>query len=83
MQETNKTSAIKLFSGSQNGYTSKALHDTCQNYDETLTLIHTNYDTIIGFYCPDKFELTTGKKNSFGWPDFKDIENGKPFLFYF
>ena len=40
-------------------------------------------DSVIGFYCPEKWEDTSTKKNSYGWPDMKDIESGKPFLFYY
>ena len=38
---------------------------------------------MIGFYCPEKWENTAGKKNSLGDSDMKDIMSGKPFLFYF
>ena len=38
---------------------------------------------MIGFYCPEKWENTTGKKCSEGHSDLKDVLNGKPFLFYF
>ena len=37
---------------------------------------------MIGGYNPDQWEDTTGKKNSEGWPDYKDITSGLPFLFY-
>jgi hypothetical protein len=31
---------------------------------------------------PDQWEDTTGKKDSDGWSDWKDITSGLPFLFY-
>ena len=38
---------------------------------------------MIGGYCPDQWEDTTGKKNSNGILGWKDIVSGSPFLFYF
>ncbi len=44
--------------------------------------MQTEQDSIIGGYCPDQWEDTTGKKDSLGNSDFKDITSGSPFLFY-
>ena len=49
---------------------------------ETITLVKTNINTVIGFYCPDKWEDTSGKKDSKGSSGWKDIKLGAPFLFY-
>ena len=43
----------------------------------------TDLNSIFGFYCPDKWVDTTGKKDMYGCLNFKDIVFGKPFLFYF
>ncbi len=44
--------------------------------------MQTNFNSVIGGYCPDQWEDTTGKKNSNGYYGWKDIVSGKPFLFY-
>ncbi len=46
-------------------------------------LVQTDQNSVIGGYCPDQWEDTTGMKCSKGWTDHKDIVSGKPFLFYF
>ena len=43
--------------------------------------MQTDKNSVIGGYCPDLWEDTTGKKSSNGWSG-KDIVSGKPFLFY-
>ena len=45
-------------------------------------MVKTDLDSVIGFYCPDRWEDTTGKKNAEGIEDSKDIVSGLPFLFY-
>ncbi len=44
--------------------------------------MQTDLNSVIGGYCPDQWEDTTGKKNSGGFSDWKDIVSGSPFLFY-
>ncbi len=44
--------------------------------------MQTNFNSVIGGYCPDQWEDTTDKKNSFGGSDWKFIVFGEPFLFY-
>ena len=44
--------------------------------------MQTDKNLVIGGYCPDQWEDTTGMKNS-GSKNSKDITSGKPFLFYF
>ncbi len=45
-------------------------------------LIKTDKNSVIGGYCPDQWEDTTGMKSSKGSYDCKDITSGLPFLFY-
>ncbi len=51
-------------------------------YKETIVLVKTDKDSVIGGYMPDQWENTTGKENSDGNPDCKDIVPGSPYLFY-
>ena len=53
------------------------------NHKETITLIQTDINSVIGCYCPDVWEKTTGHKSSMGLSSLKEIANGMPFLFYF
>jgi hypothetical protein len=46
-----------------------------------MTLVKTSDEKVIGFYCPDKWENTTGLKSTFNLKS-KDITSGSPFLFY-
>ena len=46
-------------------------------------MLNTNFNSVIGFYCPEKWKDTTHKKDSLGDEGWKDIKKGKPFLFYF
>jgi len=41
-----------------------------------------NLNSVIGVYCPDKWVDTTGKKDTYGYLNFKDIIFSKPLLFY-
>ena len=45
-------------------------------------LVQTDKNSVIGGYCPDQWEDTTGKRRSNGNSGYKDIVSGKPFLFY-
>ena len=71
-----------LYKASQHGLSKEVLWQKCIGYKETIFLVKTDKDSVIGGYCPDQWEDTTGKKNSYGWADYKDIVSGKPFLFY-
>ncbi len=44
--------------------------------------MQTDFNSVIGGYCPDQWEDTTGKKSSEGGYNCKNIVSGKPFLFY-
>ncbi len=45
-------------------------------------LVQTDFNSVIGGYCPDQLEDTKGKKSSRGDSNSKDITSGFPFLFY-
>ena len=44
---------------SRDGLDSQILWDKCKNHDESITLIKTDYDTVIGGYNPHKWEDTS------------------------
>ncbi len=44
--------------------------------------MQTDQNSVIGGYCPDQWEDTTGKKCSNSFSNHKDIVSGSPFLFY-
>ncbi len=46
-------------------------------------MVKTYLHSVIGCYCPGKWENTTGKISTIDLVDYKDIVEGKPFLFYF
>jgi len=54
----------------------------CLSYKETITFVKTDLNSIIGFYCPDRWEDTGSKKDSNLSSSKRDIVSGKPFLFY-
>ena len=71
-----------IYKASQDGLSSEVLWQKCLGYKETIVLVKTDKDSVIGGYCPDQWEDTTDKKNSYGSKGYKDIVSGKPFLFY-
>ena len=71
-----------LYKASRDGLSKEILWDKCQNHNETITLVKTDLNTVIGFYCPDKWVDTTGKIDTYGAVNFKGIFGGKPFIFY-
>ena len=72
-----------LYKASRDGFSSEVLWEKCLGQKETIVLVQTNYNSVIGGYCPDQLEDTTGMKCSRCELDCKDIVSGKPFLFYF
>ena len=50
-----------LYKMSEDELNSAVLWDNCKNYNQTITFLKTDIDSIIGFYCPDKFEETKFK----------------------
>jgi len=72
-----------LYLASRDGLFSEVLWEKCLNQNETITLVQTDLNSVIGGYMPDRWENTTGMTCSgrVGWC--KDITSGLPFLFYF
>jgi hypothetical protein len=75
--------AILLYKSSRDGSSSEVFWKKCLGQKETIVLVKTNLNSVIGGYCPDQWEDTTHKKNSEGELGWKDVDSGKPFLFYF
>ena len=71
-----------VYKASQHGFSSEVLWQKCIGYKETIVLVQTNFNSVIGGYCPDQWEDTTDMKDSDGDSGYKDIVSGKPFLFY-
>ncbi len=71
-----------IYKASQNGFSSEVLWQKCLGYKETIVLVKTDKDSVIGGYMPEQWEDTTDKKCSDGRKVRKDIVSGKPFLFY-
>ncbi len=71
-----------LYKASRDGFSSEIFWEKCLGQKETIALVQTDLNSVIGGYCPDQWEDTTGKKNSVGDSDYKDILSGSPFLFY-
>ena len=71
-----------IYKASQHGFSSEALWQKCLGYKETIALVKTNKNSVIGGYMPDQWEDITDKKTSDGYSGWKDIVSGKPFLFY-
>ena len=72
-----------LYKASRDGSNSKAFWKKCLGQKETIVLVKTDLNSVIGCYCPDQWEDTTFKENSEGELGWKDVVSGKPFLFYF
>ena len=71
-----------LYKASRDGFSSEVLWEKCLGQNETITLVQTNFNTVIGGYNPDQWEDTTDKESSDGEIECKDITSGSPFLFY-
>ena len=72
-----------LYKASRDGSSSKVFWKKCLGQKETIVLVKTDLNSVIGGYCPDQWEDTTFKENSEGELGWKDVVSGKPFLFYF
>jgi hypothetical protein len=70
------------YKASSDGFTQKIFWEKCLGQKETIVLVQTDKNSVIGGYCPDQWEDTTGKKTSYGSLGWKNIVLGKPFLFY-
>jgi hypothetical protein len=71
-----------LYKASRDGYNSSVLWEKCLDQNETITLVQTDLNSVIGAYNPDQLKDTTGMIGSGGFINFKDITSGFPFLFY-
>ena len=61
-----KEEAVLLYKGTRDGFKSETLWKKCFDQKDTITLVHTDLNTVIGFYCPQKWEDTTSFKNFYG-----------------
>ena len=77
-----KGTAKLLYKASRDGYNSSVLWEKCLDQNETITLVQTDLNSVIGGYMPEQWEDTTGQKNEFSFSDWKEITSGFPFLFY-
>ncbi len=71
-----------VYKASQHGLSKEVLWQKCLGYKETIVLVKTDQNSVIGGYMPDQWKDTTGMECSNGVSDWKDIVSGKPFLFY-
>ena len=55
--------AVLLYRASKDGLKKETLWTKCQSHKETMTLVKTDYNSVIGFYCPEKWEDTESKKD--------------------
>ena len=72
-----------LYKASRDGSSSKVFWKKCLGQKETIVLVKTDLNSVIGGYCPDQWEDTTHKKVSLSVIGWKNVVSGKPFLFYF
>ncbi len=70
------------YKASRDGLSQKVLWEKCVGQKETIVLVQTDKNSVIGGYMSDQWEDTTGMKDSYGNSDYKDITSGSPFLFY-
>ena len=47
-----------------------------------MILVHTDMNTVIGCYCPNRWQDTMQKKSSDGCLGYSNIEGMNPFFFY-
>ncbi len=81
IKKMNKEAKL-VYKASQHGFSKEVLWQKCLGYKETIVLVKTNKNSVIGGYCPDQWEDTTDMEDSDGGSGYKDIVSGKPFLFY-
>ncbi len=81
IKKMNKKAKL-VYKASQHGFRSEVLWQKCIGYKETIVLVQTDKNSVIGGYMPDQWKDTTDKKCSDGSEGWKDIVSGKPFLFY-
>ncbi len=54
--------AILLYKASRDGFSSEVLWEKCVSHEETIVLVQTDKNSVIGGYCPDQWEDTTEKR---------------------
>jgi hypothetical protein len=62
-----------LYRASENGFSVSKFHEKCNGHKNTLTLVYTEFDKIIGGYTPLPWITGTG--------EWYEDEEGKSFLF--
>ncbi len=55
------------FKASRDGRSSEVLWEKCLGQKETIVLVQTDQNLVIGGYCPNQLEDTTGMKTSEGY----------------
>jgi hypothetical protein len=81
IQKMGKKASLR-YKASQDGFNQQFFWEKCLGQKETILLVQTDKNSVIGSYFPDQWEDTTGMKDSYGNSDYKDITSGSPFLFY-
>ncbi len=69
------------YKASRDGLSQKVFWEKCMGQKETIVLVQTDKNSVIGGYMPDQWEDTTHKKTQAGTSGRKDIVSGRPFLF--
>jgi len=49
-----------VYKANRDGHNKETLWTKCKNHNETITLIQTDLNSVIGCYCPDQWKDTTG-----------------------
>ena len=81
LKKLGKNGASKLlYYSKRDGLSSKTLWEKCKKHNETITLVQTDKNSVIGVYCSEKWEDTTNMKSSDGLKGYKD--SCKTLIFY-
>ncbi len=62
------------YKASKDGFSLKVLWEKCLGQEETIVLVQTDQNSVIGGYCPDQWENTWGKKGPNGQSNEKKIK---------
>ena len=62
-----------LYHSNRDGLSSETLWEKCKNHNETITLVQTDLNSVIGLFCSEKWENTANMKSSDGYVGRKDI----------
>ena len=77
-----KKGASPCYKASRDGFSSEIFWKKCLGQKETIVLVQTNFNSVIGGYMPEQWENTKVMKHSEGYLGYKVITSGSPFLFY-